>query len=151
MGLFQWKVVPFGLVNAPAVFTRMMQKLLNGMKGVVNFMDDITIASETWEGHIAQLREVLTRLKQANLTARPTKCLVGFPNLEFLGFVVGEGIKRPEQGKVEKMLNSPRPTTKTGVKSLLGMVAFYREFVMNFAAITSPLSDMIKKGAPTKV
>ena len=62
MGLFQWKVVPFGLVNAPAVFTRMMQKLLNGMKGVVNFMDDITIASETWEGHIAQLREVLTRL-----------------------------------------------------------------------------------------
>ena len=151
MGLFQWKVMPFGLVNAPAVFTRMMRKLLNGVKGVVNFMDDILIASETWEDHLAQLREVLTRLKQANLTARPTKCLVGFPNLEFLGFVVGEGIKRPEQGKVEKMLNSPRPTTKTGVRSLLGLVGFYREFVPNFAAITSPLSDMIKEGAPTKV
>ncbi|KAL8570939.1 hypothetical protein ACOMHN_023611 [Nucella lapillus] len=79
-GLFQWRVLPFGMVNAPAVFTRMMRKLLKGLKGVENFMDDILIASETWEEHMSQLAEVLLRLRRANLTARPTKCQIGYPD-----------------------------------------------------------------------
>ncbi|KAL8582193.1 hypothetical protein ACOMHN_004112 [Nucella lapillus] len=150
-GLFQWRVLPFGMVNAPAVFTRMMRKLLKGLKGVENFMDDILIASETWEEHMSQLAEVLLRLRQANLTARPTKCQIGYPDLEFLGFVVGENTKQPEKSKIERMLSSARPKSKTEVRSLLGLIGFYREFVPNFAAITSPLSDLTKKGQPPVV
>ncbi|KAL8611041.1 hypothetical protein ACOMHN_042657 [Nucella lapillus] len=151
VGLFQWRVLPFGMVNAPAVFTRMMRKLLKGLKGVENFMDDILIASKTWEEHMSQLAEVLMRLKQANLTARPTKCQVGFPDLEFLGFMVGGGAKQPEKSKVEQMISSARPKTTKEVRSLLGLIGFYREFVPNFAAITSPLSDLTKKGQPPVV
>ena len=154
MGLFQWKVMPFGLNVAPATFTRMMRKLLDGMKNVASFMDDILIFSETcfrWTkdccAYMALLREVFLRLKGA----RPSKCQIGYPNLEFLGFMVGEGTKQPEQGKVAKMLELPRPTTKAEVRSLLGLIGFYREFVPNFAAITSPLSDVVKKGSPNKV
>ncbi|KAL8563286.1 hypothetical protein ACOMHN_058784 [Nucella lapillus] len=150
-GLFQWRVLPFGMVNAPAVFTRMMRKLLKGLKGVENFMDDILIASETWEEHMSQLAEVLLRLRRANLTARPTKCQIGYPDLEFLGFVVGENTKQPEKSKIERMLSSARPKSKTEVRSLLGLIGFYREFVPNFAAITSPLSDLTKKGQPPVV
>ncbi|KAL8624277.1 hypothetical protein ACOMHN_034000 [Nucella lapillus] len=150
-GLFQWRVLPFGMVNAPAVFTRMMRKLLKGLKGVENFMDDILIASETWEEHMSQLAEVLLRLRRANLTARPTKCQIGYPDLEFLGFVVGENTKQPEKSKIEQMLSSARPKSKTEVRSLLGLIGFYREFVPNFAAITSPLSDLTKKGQPPVV
>ena len=117
------------------------------MKNVASFMDDILIFSETWEEHMALLREVFLRLKGA----RPSKCQIGYPNLEFLGFMVGEGTKQPEQGKVAKMLELPRPTTKAEVRSLLGLIGFYREFVPNFAAITSPLSDVVKKGSPNKV
>ncbi|KAL8613947.1 hypothetical protein ACOMHN_023183 [Nucella lapillus] len=151
VGLFQWRVLPFGMVNAPAVFTRMMRKLLKGLKGVENFMDDILIASKTWEEHMSQLAEVLMRLKSANLTARPTKCQVGFPDLEFLGFMVGGGAKQPEKSKVEQMISSARPKTTKEVRSLLGLIGFYREFVPNFAAITSPLSDLTKKGQPPVV
>ncbi|KAL8573663.1 hypothetical protein ACOMHN_007216 [Nucella lapillus] len=151
VGLFQWRVLPFGMVNAPAVFTRMMRKLLKGLKGVENFMDDILIASKTWEEHMSQLAEVLMRLKQANLTARPTKCQVGFPDLEFLGFMVGGGAKQPEKSKVEQMISSARPKTTKEVRSLLGLIGFYREFVPNFAAITNPLSDLTKKGQPPVV
>ncbi|KAL8615815.1 hypothetical protein ACOMHN_048523 [Nucella lapillus] len=150
-GLFQWRVLPFGMVNAPAVFTRMMRKLLKGLKGVENFMDDILIASETWEEHMSQLAEVLLRLRRANLTARPTKCQIGYPDLEFLSFVVGENTKQPEKSKIEWMLSSARPKSKTEVRSLLGLIGFYREFVPNFAAITSPLSDLTKKGQPPVV
>ncbi|KAL8593284.1 hypothetical protein ACOMHN_009937 [Nucella lapillus] len=101
------------MVNAPAVFTQMMRKLLKGLKGVENFMDDILIASETWEEHMSQLAEVLLRLRRANITARPTKCQVGYPDLEFLGFVVGENTKQPEKSKIERMLSSARPKSKT--------------------------------------
>ena len=128
-GLFQFRVMPFGLVNAPAVFTRMMRKLLNGLTGVVNFMDGILISSETWEEHVADPREVMKRIKHANLTARPSKCQIGYPSLDFLGFIIGEDTKQPEQDKVERMLATPRPTTKGEVRSLLGLIGFYREFV----------------------
>ena len=129
----------------------MMRKLLNGITGVVNFMDDILLATETWEEHMAALREVLQRLKEARLTARPSKCEIGFSSLDFLGFVISEDSKRPEDGKVEKILSAPNPRTKSEVRSLLGLIGFYREFVPNFAAITSPLSDMVKKGRPNQV
>ena len=92
-----------GLVNTLAVFTRMMTKLLDRLTMVVNFMDDILISSETWEEHVANLREVLKRIKHTNLTARPSKCQIGHPSLDFLGFTVGEDTKQPEQVKVERM------------------------------------------------
>ena len=48
-GLFQFRTMPFGLVNAPATFSRLMRKLLYGMTCVENFIDDIIIFAETWE------------------------------------------------------------------------------------------------------
>ncbi|PIK59722.1 hypothetical protein BSL78_03385 [Apostichopus japonicus] len=47
-GLFQFKVLPFGLVNAPAIFTRMMRKLLEGQANVVNYIDDVLVYTESW-------------------------------------------------------------------------------------------------------
>ena len=73
-GLFQFKTMPFGLVNAPASFSRIMRDLLRGVDNVDNFIDDILIHTATFEEHLVTLREVFERLKTANLTARPTKC-----------------------------------------------------------------------------
>ena len=56
--LFRWKVMPFGIVSAPAVFTRMMRKLLQGLNQVVNYIDDILIYTETWEEHVEILELV---------------------------------------------------------------------------------------------
>ena len=151
LGLFQFKVLPFGWVNAGAVFTRMMRKLLDGLEGVVNFMDDICVASETWEEHMKVLNLVFDRLEKAGLTARPSKCYLGYPSLQFLGFEIGQGEKKPEQQKVEKILDAPQPKTKKEVRSLLGLVGYYREFVPNFSAVTAPLSDLTKKGNPDTV
>ena len=60
-GQFQWKRMPFGMKNASAVFSRMMRKLLATIKrnDVNNFMDDILIASETWEEHVKAIRAVM--------------------------------------------------------------------------------------------
>jgi hypothetical protein len=148
-GQFQFTVMPFGLKNAVAVFSRMMRSLLEplGRKDVHNFMDDILIATETWQEHLKALEAVFKRLDEANLSARPKKCFVGFEELSFLGHVVRKGEILPESDKVQRAAEAPIPKTKKDVRSFLGTVGYYRKFIPNFSAIALPLTDLTKKGA----
>lgn len=152
LGQFHWKTMPFGLVNSAATFTRMMRILLhNADPGVMNYIDDILVCSRTWKEHLTLLRDVFDRMRKANLTAKPSKCLIGFSELEFLGHNVGQGKLAPEQGKIDKMLSIVTPKTKKEVRALLGLVSYYRKFIPNFAALTAPLTDLTKNGKPNQV
>jgi len=152
LGLFQWKMMPFGLMNSAATFTRMMRILLQDVKsGVMNYIDDILVCSKTWDEHMVPLRDLLIRLKDANLSAKPSKCLIGYCTLGFLGHNIGEGKFSLEQGKVSKILSLCAPRTKKEVRALLGLVSYYRKFIPNFAAIAAPLRDLTKKGRPNQV
>ena len=84
-GLFEFIRMPFGLVNAGATFSRLMRKILGNLDNVINYIDDILIFTESWEKHLGTLQKVLERLREANLTVRPSKCLIGYGNIPFLG------------------------------------------------------------------
>lgn len=140
-GLYQWVRMPFGLVSAPATFARMMRWLLN--ESAINFFDDILVTSGSWDRHVADVASVLSRLREAGLTARPTKIYAGFRVVEFLGHQVGRGTLQPIDEKVRKILAIPIPTTKRQVRSLLGLIGYYRQFVPNFATLTVAISDLI--------
>ncbi|XP_052673702.1 uncharacterized protein LOC128155864 [Crassostrea angulata] len=99
-GLYQFRTMPFGLVNAPATFSRMMRKLLQGMNGVENFIDDVIVFTDTFEEHLHILKTVFERLRDAGLTARPTKCFIGFDKIDCLGHMVGNKCLEPEQDKI---------------------------------------------------
>jgi hypothetical protein len=152
-GQFQFTVMPFGLKNAVAVFSRMMRTLLEplGRKDVHNFMDDILVATQTWSEHLDAIEAVLQRLEEANLSARPKKCFVGFEELSFLGHVVRKGEILPEEDKLRKIEQAPVPETKKQVRAFLGLAGYYRKFIPNFSAIALPLSDLTKKNAPNTV
>ena len=150
-GQYQFKVLPFGMVNAPSLFTRMMRSLLDGIPNVVHYIDDILIFSSSWEEHVQDVRRVLTALRAAHLTAKPTKCHFGCNKVEFLGHMIGEGKISPTQEGVEKVLKAARPTTKKEVRAFIGLVAYYRKFIPNMAVIAAPLTDLTKNNAPNKV
>ncbi len=118
-GQFQFRVLPFGLHGAPATFQRMMDQILRGTEMFAamillynyNNMDDIIIFSQTWREHLGHLREVLKKIKTAGLTIRPDKCVLAKAH-QYLGYVLGHGVVRPQVGKVEAIKNVERPVTK---------------------------------------
>ena len=132
-GLYKLKVMPFGLINSAATFSRIMRILLHGLENVHNYIENILIHTQTWEEHIAALNEVFRRLRKANLTARPSKCFIGFNEVEFLGHMVGKGIMRPKPDKVKSIKEAARPETKTQLRSFLGLAGYYRKFIPDFA------------------
>ena len=85
-GLYQFNRLPFGVALAPAVFQEIMEKLLNGIPGVVVYFDDILVTGENEERHLTSLTEVLDRLKQSGLRLKRNKCWSLAPTVEYLGY-----------------------------------------------------------------
>jgi hypothetical protein len=148
---YRFLTMPFGLQNAPAIFTRLMKKLFAHEKYVVNYIDDILIHTETVEEHMRVLERVLSILQESNLSAKPSKCYVGFKNLAFLGHQIGPGTLATNPDLCRKIQDQVRPSTKKQVRSFLGTTGYYRKFVPNYAYVALPLTDLTKKGQPEKV
>ena len=145
-GQYEFTRMPFGMVNSGATLVRGLRKILEGMPGVGSYVDDIVIYSDSWEDHIKTLKELFGRLRKARITARPTKCLLGASRMEFLGHQVRGDVITPSRDNLEKVRNTPRPTTKKQVRSFLGLVGYYRDHIPAFAEISAPLTDLLKKG-----
>ena len=148
LGLMQFRRMPFGLMNALARFCRMARKLLANIEEADSYVDDIFLHTEEWNNHIPALRKLLTTMREHRITARPSKCMIGFDKVEGLGHLVGKGELSPQEGKVDKILQVRRPDTKKELRSFLGVVGYYRKFIENFAAVAKPLTDMTNKGEP---
>jgi len=145
MGLYQFRRMPFGLLSAPAVFGRMMRGLELHQYGAVNFFDDVLVHSVEFGSHMQQVDQVLKKLGDSKLTAKPSKVEIAFQSLEFLGHMVGKGTIRPEQSKVDKIMKVPVPQTRKQVRSLLGLTGFYRRYIPGYATVTAPLTELTKE------
>ncbi|UYV83383.1 hypothetical protein LAZ67_23000836 [Cordylochernes scorpioides] len=110
-GLYEFKVMPFGLCNAPATFERMMDTLLRGLKWsmCLCYLDDIIVFSPTFDEHVRRLDLVLRCLSKAGFVLNPDKCLIGTKRLSIFGHLVdGEGV-HPNPDKVDAMSKFPTP------------------------------------------
>jgi len=145
-GLFRFNVMPFGLNGAPATFQRMMESLIRGMEEFTGgYMDDLVIFSNTWKEHLDHVWLVMERLKEANLTAKPSKCQFGMHECVYLGHIVGNGTVRPEKDKLEAVSTFPQPVTKKQVRAFMGLTGYYRKFIPNYATTAAPLTDLTRK------
>ena len=140
-GQYEFTRMPFGIVNSGATLVRGLGKILEGMPGVGSYIDDIVIYSDIWEDHLRTLKELFGRLRKARITARPTKC-----RMEFLGHQVRGDVITPSRDNLEKVRNTPRPTTKKQVRSFLGLIGYYRDHIPAFVEISAPLTYLLKKG-----
>lgn len=150
-GVFQFKVMPFGLQGAPATFQRLMDQVLRGLDFAAAYLDDVVVFSQTWEDHVGHLETVLQLIKVAGLTINPNKCKLAQRQVEYLGYVVGYGQVRPQVGKVEAIQAYPVPTTKRKVCAFVGLIGWYSKFIPHFAERAAALTDLTKGSAPNRV
>ena len=150
-GTYEFLRMPFGMKNSGATLVRGMREVLSGMSGVESYIDDLIVFSRDWETHLRTLEELLKRLSEANLTARPSKCIFGASTVEFLGHDVGYDWITPNDDNLEKIARAKRPVTKKEVRSFCGLLGYYRDYIPSFAIIAAPLTDLTKKGQPNFV
>ena len=141
--LFEFNQVPFGLCNAPATFSRLMDRILAGLhcETCLFYLDDIIVFSSTWEEHLARLHEVFERLRHAKLKLGAAK------EVSYLGHRPTEEGLLPDPSLLAAITDIPPPTTATEVRSFLGLAGYYWRYVKGFAAIAAPLHALTRKDA----
>ena len=149
-GLYEFNVMPFGLCNAPGTFQRLMNYVLQEFLGkfVAVYLDDIIIYSKTFEQHIDHIGQVFRALRKAILKIKLKKGYFCFPNLAFLGHIMGRNGISPDPTKVEKIKSFPEPQNLKELRGALGLFSYYRKFVKNFSNIAKPMLMLLKKDTP---
>lgn len=151
--LYEWNRLPFGLCNAPATFSRLMDHVLTGLSWEIClfYLDDIIVFSKTWEEHLARLEIVFQRLLDEGLTLGATKCRIAAKEVEFLGHVVNKEGLRPNPALLKSIAQISQPRTVKEVRSFLGLASYYRRFVEGFSGIAAPLNRLLEKGKDKEV
>ena len=108
-GTHEFIKMPFGMVNFRATLARGMWKLIDDLDDVDNYLDNIIVHTETWEGHLTAPDELFQWLSDAKLTARPTKCVMAAKAIEVIGHRVSKGIRGLQEENVRKIENAARP------------------------------------------
>ena len=143
-GLYQFRVMPFRLVNAPSTFQRLMESVLAGLSGetCIVYIDDIIVPGATFQEHLGNLRAVLDRLRSASLKLKPN---LAAQQVEYLGYVVSQDGLSMGPKKVDAVQKFPTPTDLKDLRSFLGLALYYRHFTPHFSAIASPHFALTRK------
>ena len=149
-GLFQFRVMPFGLCNAPATFERLMDRVLCGMRWsrCLVYLDDVISFGKSVPEAIGRLEEVLARLSDFGLQLKAKKCTFMQTEVGFLGHIVGRSGLACDPDKLSAVRNWHEPTKLKGVRQFIGFVGYYRRFVKDFAKLADPMVSLTRKGAP---
>ena len=146
-GTYRFKVLSFGLANAPALFQRLMDLVLVGLTWEVClvYLDDVIIMSETFDEHLCRLKTVFDRLHAANLKLKASKCKLFQREVVFLGHLVTADGVAPDPAKIRAVQNWPRPRNLTETRAFVGLASYYRNHIAKFAEIARPLHELTKK------
>jgi transposase InsO family protein len=148
-GHYEYVRMPFGLKNAPSTFQRVMDNVLREYlhKSCFVYMDDVVIFSKSLHEHLVHIKQIFNKLKEFNLKVQLDKSEFLCKEVAFLGHVITpDGIK-PNPSKIEAVQKYPLPKTTKKIKAFLGLVGYYRRFLLNFAKVVSPFTKCLKKGA----
>jgi transposase InsO family protein len=138
-GRYCFKRMPFGISSAPEFYQRAMERILDGLEGVICFMDDVLVFGSSAEQHWARLRSVLNRISNSGVTLKREKCEFGSDKVKFLGHVVSQKGIEPDPDKVSAITEMQPPTCKKEARRLMGMVNYLSKFSMNLAKYSKPI------------
>ncbi len=146
-GLYQFKRMPFGFRNGPAVFQRVMQGVLAPFLWIfaLVYIDDIVIFSKTFQDHLSHLDQVFKAISKSGITLSPKKCNLGYQSLHLLGQKVSRLGLSTHKEKIDAIISLVEPVNKSELQTFLGMMVYFSAYIPYYAWIVAPLFQLLKK------
>ncbi len=149
-GLYEPRVMFFGLTNSPSTFQTMMDTIFRDLiltNKVIIYMDDILIATpDDRQHHQEVVHQILYRLEEHDLYLKPEKCTFEVREVEYLGVIIGYGRIRMDPVKTQGVKTWEAPKNLTEARGFVGFLNFYQRFIQGFSKLARPLHDLTKKG-----
>ena len=140
--LFQFTRIPFGVTNGVASFQRIMDSVIKeeGLVGTYAYLDDVTICGMTQEEHDDNLNKFLEAAKKRNMSYNEEKCTFSTRRLSILGYVVEDGLIRPDPERLRPLRDLPLPRDMKSLRRTIGVFAYYSQWIYNYSSKIRPLS-----------
>jgi len=148
--VYVWLKMPFGLTNAPATMQRLIDRCIGDAIGkfAIAYLDDIIVYSDNEAQHLSHIKSIFKRLHAFGLRINPEKCEFFCRQVVFLGHLISHGEIRIDPDKVSGIKGLERPHDVKSLQRVLGIFGYCRKFILNYAALTVPLTDLLKKDQP---
>ena len=146
-GHYHFKVLPFALKDAGYSFENAAMTALSEPIGnsVLVYLDELIMASKGTEDHFRKLRKVLEKLQSANFTLKLNECELFRCELSFLGYHISKDGLSVDKNKKEPIELCAVPKDKDTLRSFLGQLGFYWNFVPRFSHTAEPLLKLLRK------
>lgn len=145
-GSFAYTVMPFGLKNAPPVFSRIVVVAFRDFihKFLEVYLDDWTILS-LLKKHVQKLWLMLDKCCQLHISLNLKKCIFCTPFVVLLGNIIYKHGLLVDPAKIVIIVNLPTPTSVKELHAVLGRIGYYKKFIMGYAGSTVPFEKLLKK------
>ncbi|CAK1577917.1 unnamed protein product [Parnassius mnemosyne] len=147
-GHFEFLRMPMGLKNSPSTFQRVMDNILRGLQNHIClvYLDDIIVFSTSLQEHMVNLDKVFSRFRESNFKFQMEKSEFLKHETAYLGHIITRDGIKPNPDKISAVQKYPIPKNPKEIKQFLGLLGYYRKFIPDFARITKPLTQCLKKG-----
>lgn len=148
-GIYEWLVMSFGYINAPAHWQRYIDTILLPVRQFCRaYMDDLVVWADTHDEYVSRVKQVLQILRQAKLRLKLRKCEFFKNEISYLGHILGEHGTRMDPEKVKALQQWPDPETKKDLKGFAAFASYYRNYIKGLAEALIPIYEGIKDHAP---
>ena len=146
---YKWVRIPFGLMNVPATFQRFMEHCLGDYRDnfSIPYLDDLLVFSKTFEEHLNHIKLVLQRLKKDRIKTKPSKCNFVKREVSYIGRLISAEGYTVDPGSTEALTSKirKRPSNISELRSLLGLIGYFRRSIFNFSQTVNPLYQLLKR------
>ncbi|CAF1012738.1 unnamed protein product, partial [Brachionus calyciflorus] len=150
LGIFQCKRLNFGIKMASEIFQKIIEQVLSGLDGALNFSDDIIVFGSSKEEHDRRLNAVLDRLERSGLTVNESKCEFSIQDLKFFGLRFSKDGFSIDSKKFDSLVQAKAFSSASEVVSLFGLLNYCTRFRPYFASTVKILRDLTKKNLKWK-
>ena len=147
LGQFEYVTCPMGLTGSPASFSRLMDLVMQGLPNTITYIDDTLVHAPDHPSLLRHLRDTLLRFRKANLKLNAEKCIFGSSSVQYLGHTLTAGGVTPGECKLRAIQETKPPKNIKQLKSFIGLVNYFRNYVRDFARKCAPLNALTRNNS----